>query len=273
MNQGQVLLYVCVCPFVLWESCAYQGLWRDNTHEHQGSSTDTFPPYLSSQNTQEVKNFEISFSSTYTFFKGAKSQHWRGTSQLAGTWSTIPLILPFFRSQTLATPLTLPLLLVPDSPCTLPDQHQTWLISHPMSASLSLPPPQTWDRKQQFKRLSEAVFLKQRPMQQVPREQVSPNQVKRKPWQSQAKMDQMQLCSAFPAQGGHGSNAQLPAQLCSDRCCLELKEKWWCRAVPFEMPFCHHGGRQRALNKFICKVTWKFLTAGEIWQDVPSTAL
>lgn len=165
--------FVCVCVGVFVPlfygnpvlTRAYEGITPMNI---RGSFTDTFPPYLSSQNTQEVKNFEISFSSTYTFFKGVKSQHWRGTSQLAGTWSTIPFTLPLFRSQTLVTPLTFPLLLVPDSPCTLPDQPQTWLILYPMSASLSLPPTQTSDRKQQFKRLSEPFFLEQRPVQQVP---------------------------------------------------------------------------------------------------------
>lgn len=96
---------------------------------------------------------------------------------------------------------------------------------------------------------------------------------KQKPWQTQPVMNQMQLHLASPGQGGLGSNSRLTAQLCSDRCCLRLKEKWWCKAVSFETPFCHHGGRQHALNKFICKVTWKFLTAGEIWRDVPRTAL
>lgn len=41
--------------------------------------------------------------------------------------------------------------------------------------------------------------------------------------QSQAKMEQMQFCLAFPAQGGHGSNSQLPVQLCTDRGCLNWR--------------------------------------------------
>lgn len=66
-TKGQVLFCLCVCVFlslfILWGSCAYQGLWRD-TMNIRGTSTDTLPPYLASQNAQELKNIEISFSST-----------------------------------------------------------------------------------------------------------------------------------------------------------------------------------------------------------------